>query len=41
MWKDFLKKEINQDDPFLLATKEGEKTALVGLLMLRRHEAGH
>lgn len=41
MWKTFLKGEINQDDPFLPGIPEGEKSALVALLMLRRHEEGH
>ena len=41
MWKTFLKGEINQDDPFLPGIPQGEKSALVALLMLRRHEEGH
>ena len=41
MWKSFLKEEIDQDDPFLPGVDDGEKAALVALLMLRRHEAGH
>lgn len=41
MWKAFLKEEINESDPFLRAVDDQEKTSLIGLLMLRRHEAGH
>lgn len=41
LWKAFLKEEVNREDPFLHGMEEGEKTALVALLMLRRHQAGH
>lgn len=41
MWKDFLKLEVNREDPFLPGMEDGEKSALVALLMLRRHQAGH
>ena len=40
LWKEFLKNEANQDDPFLRNVSEEEKTSLIGLMMLRRHEAG-
>ena len=39
-WKQFLKSEVDQDDPFLLALREDEKSSLVALMKLRRHEAG-
>ena len=39
-WKQFLKSEVDQDDPFLRALREEEKSSLVALMMLRRHEAG-
>ena len=41
MWTDFLKSEVDRDDPFLRGVAEEEKASLVSLLMLRRHEAGH
>lgn len=40
MWKEFLKSEVNGDDPFLRSLSEAEKSSLVGLMMLRRHQAG-
>ena len=41
MWAEFLKREVDHDDPFLRGVAEEDKAALVSLLMLRRHEAGH
>jgi hypothetical protein len=41
MWTEFVKSEVDGDDPFLRNVAEEEKASLVGLLMLRRHEAGH
>ena len=40
-WKQFLKSELNQDDPFLRALTEDEKASLVSIMMLRKHQAGH
>ena len=41
MWTEFVKSEVDGDDPFLRNVAEEEKASLVGLMMLRRHEAGH
>ena len=40
-WKQFLKTEVDQDDPYLRLVEDSEKSALVSLMMLRRHQAGH
>lgn len=41
LWIEFLKIRVDHDDPFLRGVAEEDKAALVSLLMLRRHEAGH
>jgi hypothetical protein len=40
-WKSFLKAVVDLDDPYLRGVSEEDKTLLVGLMMLRRRQAGH
>lgn len=40
-WTQFLKDEVDSDDPFMRDTPEEEKVFLVSLMMMRRHQAGH
>jgi hypothetical protein len=40
-WSTFLKDEIDSDYPFMKCQPEEEKTFLVSLMMLRRHQAGY
>lgn len=40
-WTQFLKDEVDCDDPFMTDTPEEEKVFLVSLMMCRRHQAGH
>ena len=37
----YLEQEISESDPYLTAFKDEDKTALVGLFLLRRYEDGH
>ena len=39
-WISFLKSEVDEDDPFVSCAEEEEKAALVGLMMMRKHEQG-
>ena len=39
-WVSFLKSEVDEDDPFVSCAEEEEKAALVGLMMMRKHEQG-
>ena len=39
-WVSFLKSEVDEDDPFVRCAEEEEKAALVGLMMMRKHEQG-
>ena len=41
LWKKFLSNESATSDPFLKGVDDDEKSALVGLFLLRRYEAGH
>ena len=40
-WVQFLKEEIDSDDPYMRDQPEEEKVFLVSLMMLRRHQGGH
>jgi hypothetical protein len=40
-WRQFLKSEVDESDPYLTSRSQDEKSALVCLFMQRRHEAGH
>jgi hypothetical protein len=40
-WRQFLKSEVDEDDPYLESMTEDETSALVCLMMHRRHQAGH
>jgi hypothetical protein len=40
-WTQFLKDEVDMNDPFMRNIPEEEKVFLVSLMMLRRHQAGH
>ena len=37
-WVEFLKSEAGEEDPFLRRSDEEEKSSLVGIMMLRKHE---
>ena len=39
-WTMFIKVETGSDDPYLVGVPDDEKTALVALLMMRRHRTG-
>lgn len=39
-WTAFLKSEAGEEDPFLRGCDEEDKSALVGLMMLRKHQEG-
>ena len=41
LWKKFLSDESAMSDPLLRGVDDGEKSALIGLFLLRRYEAGH
>ncbi len=40
LWVEFVRTETGSGDPFLTGVSEVEKAALVGLMMLRRHQSG-
>jgi hypothetical protein len=40
-WRQFLKSEVDESDPYLTSKIQDEKSALVCLFMQRRHQAGH
>jgi hypothetical protein len=40
-WVQFLKSELDEEDPYLTSRTQDEKSALVCRLFQRRHQAGH
>jgi hypothetical protein len=40
-WCQFLKSEVDENDPYLMSRIQDEKLTLLCLFMQRRHQAGH